>query len=42
MASAKTLVDEMALDTFVLTYLIIAGLHHILSLHCVLIIFDEY
>ncbi len=33
----------MGLDTFVLTYLIIVGLRHILSLHfTVLIRFDEY
>ncbi len=43
-SAAKTLVNKMGLDTFVLfTYLIIAGLHHILSLHfTVLIHFDEY
>ncbi len=33
----------MGLDKFVLTYLIIAGLHHILSLNfTILINFDEY
>ncbi len=42
-SAAKTLVNKMGLDTFMLTYLIIAGLHHILSLHfTVLIHFDEY
>ncbi len=43
-SAAKTLVNNMGLDTFVyLTYLIIAGLRHILSLHfTILIHFDEY
>ncbi len=43
-SAAKTLVNKMGLDTFVLlTYLIIAGLRHILNLHfTVLIHFDEY
>ncbi len=43
-SAAKTLVNKMGLDTLCcLTYLIIAGLRHILSLHfTVLIHFDEY
>ncbi len=45
-SAANTLVNKMSLDTVYLcclTYLIIAGLHHILSLHfTVLIHFDEY
>ncbi len=43
-SAANTLVNKMRLDIFVfLTYLIIAGLRHILSLHfTVLIHFDEY
>ncbi len=43
-SAANTLVNKMRLDIFVLlTYLIIAGLRHILSLHfTVLILFDEY
>ncbi len=41
--AAKTLVNKMGLDTFVLFNIIIAGLLHILSLHfTVLIHFDEY
>ncbi len=44
-SAAKTLVNKMGLDTFVLynIILIIAGLRHILSLYfTVLIHFDEY
>ncbi len=44
-SAANSLVNKMRLDIFVLfnIYLIIAGLHHILSLHfTVLIHFDEY
>ncbi len=42
-AAAKTLVNKMGLDIFVLFNLIIAGLRHFLSLHfTVLINFDEY
>ncbi len=42
-SAAKTLVNKMGLDTFVLFNIFIAGLRHILSLHfTVLIHFDEY
>ncbi len=43
-SAANTLVNKMRLDIFVFNiYLIIAGLHHILSLHfTVLIHFDKY
>ncbi len=42
-SAANTLVNKMGLDLCCLTYLIIAGLRHILSLHfTVLINLDEY